>query len=224
MDSLFSPSLFPDLAPPGPAAQKLPPGFGYWRDFLTLEEERRLLAEIATLELRPSQYHEYTALRKTASFSLRGGPVPVVSFSGPLAERRLGSREGVAFEAKPSAPAGLRWLAEKVARHVGRDPRDFPHALVTEYPPGAPIGWHRDAPPFAAIYGVSLASDCTFRLRPHVAAEDKSAAAADARSAVVKLTAERRSLYAMTGPSRSSWQHSIPPVKQLRHSITLRTL
>lgn len=79
------------------------------------------------------------------------------------------------------------------------------------------MGWHRDAPPFAAIYGVSLAADCTFRLRPQNEALRTP-------GSNIKLTAERRSLYVMQGPARSDWQHAISPVKELRYSITLRTL
>lgn len=190
---------------PTPRLPAFPPGFTYQRDFLTLVEESELLREIAGLELTPATYHEYTAQRKTVCFGLG------ISFGGTLAapDHRLGSR--------PAAPGFLRYLVEKVARELRRDPRDFPHVLVTEYPPGAPIGWHRDAPPFAAIYGISLGSDCTFRLRPHHEH-------LRTRESQVKFTAERRSLYAMTGLSRSAWQHSIPPVKETRYSITLRTM
>jgi alkylated DNA repair dioxygenase AlkB len=28
----------------------------------------------------------------------------------------------------------------------------------------------------------------------------------------------------MSGPSRQYWQHSIPPVKELRYSVVMRTL
>ncbi|HEX7256079.1 MAG TPA: hypothetical protein VF236_09155 [Gaiellaceae bacterium] len=35
---------------------------------------------------------------------------------------------------------------------------------------------------------------------------------------------EPRSGYVLTGPARTSWQHSIPPTKELRYSITFRTL
>jgi len=79
------------------------------------------------------------------------------------------------------------------------------------------INWHRDAPPFDLIAGVSLLTDATFRLRPY----DKEK---QGRGSVISFTAERRSLYVMQGPSRSEWQHSIAPVKAVRYSITLRTL
>jgi alkylated DNA repair dioxygenase AlkB len=40
----------------------------------------------------------------------------------------------------------------------------------------------------------------------------------------VSLTLERRSIYLMRGPARWRFQHSIPAVKELRYSITFRTL
>jgi hypothetical protein len=33
-----------------------------------------------------------------------------------------------------------------------------------------------------------------------------------------------RSIYAMSGPSRLEWEHSIPAVEALRYSLTFRTL
>jgi len=41
------------------------------------------------------------------------------------------------------------------------------------------------------------------------------------RAAVV---AEPRSAYLLQGPSRTEWEHSIPPVDSLRYSITFRNL
>ena len=38
--------------------------------------------------------------------------------------------------------------------------------LVTEYTAGAGIGWHRDAPPFGIVAGVSLAGHCRMRSKP----------------------------------------------------------
>ena len=89
--------------------------------------------------------------------------------------------------------------------------------LVTEYPPGSVINWHRDAPPFDLIAGISLQSDCTFKLRPHE--KEKQT-----RKATVSFKVGRRSLYVMEGEARTHWQHSIAPVKHLRYSITIRTL
>jgi alkylated DNA repair dioxygenase AlkB len=38
------------------------------------------------------------------------------------------------------------------------------------------------------------------------------------------ITLEPRSGYVLAGEARRSWQHSIPPTKELRYSITFRTL
>ncbi|MDP9022354.1 MAG: alpha-ketoglutarate-dependent dioxygenase AlkB, partial [Actinomycetota bacterium] len=41
---------------------------------------------------------------------------------------------------------------------------------------------------------------------------------------VFDLELPPRSAYLLSGPARSAWQHSIPPVKDLRYSITFRTV
>ena len=35
------------------------------------------------------------------------------------------------------------------------------------------------------------------------------------------VAAEPRSIYLLSGPSRTEWEHSIPPVDALRYSVTL---
>jgi hypothetical protein len=40
----------------------------------------------------------------------------------------------------------------------------------------------------------------------------------------VNVVAEARSAYLLSGPARSVWEHSIPPVDELRYSITFRNL
>jgi alkylated DNA repair dioxygenase AlkB len=92
--------------------------------------------------------------------------------------------------------------------------RQLQHALVTEYGAGAGIGWHRDKAVFGEVVGISLLTPCVFRLRrPSGTAWDR-----------VALTAEPRSAYLLSGPSRTEWEHSIPPVSALRYSITFRNL
>jgi alkylated DNA repair dioxygenase AlkB len=90
----------------------------------------------------------------------------------------------------------------------------FSEALVTEYQPGATIGWHRDAPPFGVVGGVSLASPCRFRFRRGRPGAWETC----------ELTLPPRSAYVLDGPARGEWQHSIPPVQALRYSITFRTI
>jgi alkylated DNA repair dioxygenase AlkB len=44
------------------------------------------------------------------------------------------------------------------------------------------------------------------------------------REDVLSIELQPRSAYLMGGPSRELWQHSIPPVKELRYAIMMRTL
>lgn len=179
--------------------QHFPPGFTYSRDFITKAEEGQLLESIEQLELHNMNFRGYTATRRIASF---GYDYSFESFK--------------LSEGKPIPPQFI-WLIDKVAAFSSIAIEDFIELLVTEYPEGAVINWHRDAPPFGVIAGISLLSDCTFKLRPH----DK---ASQSRSSVISFTTHRRSLYIMDGEARSKWQHSISPVKNKRYSITLRTL
>ena len=105
-------------------------------------------------------------------------------------------------------------LREKVARRLALPASTFVHALVSEYRPGTPIGWHRDKPSYGIVAGISLAGFGRMRWRPY--------AHQDAQH-TVELDLAPRSLYVMRGPIRWQWQHSMPPMQELRYSITMRT-
>ncbi len=121
--------------------------------------------------------------------------------------------DSAAIAPGPPFPEFLLALAERLAPLAGVQRGQLVEALVTEYPPGAPIGWHRDAPQFGLVAAVSLVSPCHFRFR-HGSSGRASAT----------LTVEPRSAYVLSGDARSKWQHSITPAKELRYSITMRTL
>jgi len=88
---------------------------------------------------------------------------------------------------------------------------------VSEYRPGAPLGWHRDVPAFEIIVGLSLGGECVMRLRPY------RPQGPNRRQDVVSLTLEPRSAYVIRDEARWGWQHSIVATRALRYSITLRT-
>lgn len=182
-----------------PLTQKLPPGFSYTPDFIDTDEEDRLLKEIQKIELHTFLFQGFEAKRRVASFG----------YDYSFEKRTLSQGQKI--------PSTFHWLINKVANHAGIIPNAVAELLVTEYPVGSVINWHRDAPPFDLIAGISLASDCTFRLRPH----DK---AKQTRGAVLSLQVRRRSLYVMRDEARTAWQHSTSPVKTVRYSITMRTL
>ncbi|MCI0619177.1 alpha-ketoglutarate-dependent dioxygenase AlkB, partial [bacterium] len=114
---------------------------------------------------------------------------------------------------RPLTPELIR-LRERAAEIAGLSAKEFVASVVTHYPPGATIGWHSDMTMFGpVVFGFSFAASCTFKFRPK--AEPKK---------IYKLNLEPRSLYVMEGNVRSDWEHSIPPVKEDRYSITFRTL
>jgi len=95
-------------------------------------------------------------------------------------------------------------------------PDAFVQALVSEYRPGAPLGWHRDVPDFETIVGVSLGSAARIRFRPYPWKPER-------RQEVFALEVAPRSAYILRDEARWGWQHSVPPVQALRYSITFRT-
>jgi alkylated DNA repair dioxygenase AlkB len=182
-----------------PVLPVLPAGFSYEPDFLSAEEERYLLQAISQHDLHRMNFQGFLANRKVKSFGY--------DYSFDRRQLSKGTR----------IPEEFSSLITKVAAYTSMDQNDIAEVLLTEYPVGSVINWHRDAPPFDVIIGVSLNAACTFRLRPH--AKEKQN-----RRAILPITLEPRSLYVIKGTARTDWEHSTTPVKKVRYSITLRTL
>jgi alkylated DNA repair protein (DNA oxidative demethylase) len=174
-----------------------PEGLVYEPDFLTEEEERTLLAAIAVLEFEEIRMHGQVARRTAKHYGI------AYDYDNPAA-----SRPGEPL------PEWLEPLRARVAELVGLHPDELVEALVQHYPPGAPIGWHRDAPKFGLVAGVSLASPGRMRFQR---------GKREARE-VTEVMLDPGSAYVLAGKARWSWQHSIPPVKEHRYPITFRTL
>jgi alkylated DNA repair dioxygenase AlkB len=100
----------------------------------------------------------------------------------------------------------------RAAALTGQAPEELQQVLLNEYQPGAPIGWHRDRPIFAEVVGISLLAPCTLRFRRRIPGGFELAS----------LTLEPRSAYLLSGPARTVWEHSIPPLAAHRYSITFR--
>ena len=193
-------------------ATTLPEGFVYRPALISPAEESDLTARFTALPFREFEFHGYLGKRRTVSFGLHYDfgdmkvheSAPIPEFLWPL-------------RAKAAAFAGVAEAA-------------LQHALVTEYAPGAPIGWHRDRPVFGDVIGISFASSCRFRFRrplpnpPPLAGEGRVGANRGGRWDRVAILLERRSAYLLRGPARSEWEHSIPPAEQLRYSLTFRTV
>ena len=161
------------------------------------------MAEFARLSLKEALFQQYTARRRVVRYG--EGEYPI----------SYGNRAENANPRRPF-PEFLLPFRRKVAHWLGMDESTFVHALCTQYQPGTPIGWHSDAPHFETIVGISLAGKARMRFRPYAAKNDKTAA--------IAIELEPRSAYVMQGDVRWRWQHHIPPTKELRYSITFRTL
>jgi alkylated DNA repair dioxygenase AlkB len=96
-------------------------------------------------------------------------------------------------------------------------------ALINEYRPGSPIGWHRDAPHYDIVAGISLLSACRIKFRPY-RSPSSTMLQSGRRAATHEVALARRSAYLMTQESRTAYEHHIPPVAELRYSVTFRTL
>jgi alkylated DNA repair dioxygenase AlkB len=177
-------------------APEAPTGFVYVPDFLSLDEEAAIAAEVTALELERFAWHGHEARRS------------VIAFGHGY------SFESGAIEPAPPLPAWLVALAERAAR-VAAPATPFVQAVVTRYPPGAGIGWHRDVPAFGGVVaGVSLGSACRLDLRRGPPGDRE----------VFRAMIAPRSLYVLGGCARAAWQHGIEGTPGWRTSITFRTL
>lgn len=190
-------SLF-DAPSTAPASRAdLPDGLTYHPELVTPAQAQDLVAAIASLPFAPFAFRGYLAARRVVSFGWR------YDFT-----RRT-------LEPTDALPGFLLQLREVLAAVAGLAPEAFEQALVSEYSPGAGIGWHRDRPEFGHVAGVSLLSACPLRLRRRLDTGDWARA---------RLSTAPRSAYVLHGAARSDWEHSIAPVTALRYSVPFRTL
>ena len=176
----------------------LPEGFIYEPEFLTQQDEFALLDAIRSLPFKEAQYRQWQAKRR------------IVSYGGSYDFTRH------ALNDAPPIPEFLHPLRERIATWASISLADIDHAMIVEYPPDTSLGWHRDVPDFEQIVGVSLLGHARMRLRPYPPKPGQRS------SHAIELAP--RSAYTMSGPARWAWQHAISPTKELRYSITFRTL
>jgi alkylated DNA repair dioxygenase AlkB len=161
-----------------------------------MDEEADLVRRLEELPFQAFDFHGHLANRRVVGFGLRYDY-----------ERRK-------VVTAPPIPDFLQSLLAKAAAFAGRKADSFEQVLINEYRSGAGIGWHRDKPHFDEVVGVSLLASCNFRFRR------KTGSGWDREA----FRVAPRSVYLLSGPARTDWEHSIPPVDQHRYSITLRTL
>jgi alkylated DNA repair dioxygenase AlkB len=184
-------SLFGGGAPPD-----LPDGLAYAPDLIDSAEEQALVARLAELPFRAFEFQGYLGHRRTVSFGLH------YAF------------DGSGLQETQAMPDWLFPLRDRAAAWAGLTGEALEHVLLTEYAPGAGIGWHRDRPVFEDVVGLSLLAPARLRFRRKAGEKWERKA----------LVAEPRSAYLLRGLARDEWQHSIAAMEELRYSITFRSL
>ncbi len=173
-----------------------PEGLRYVPALIDEAERDRLMDAFADLPFAPFEFHGWLGARRVVSFGWR------YDFS----RARLD-------EAAP-LPAFLEPLCNRAAAFAGVPAPAIIQTLVTEYQPGAGIGWHRDRPQYDKIIGVSFGAPCRMRFRR------RTPDGWERRH----LDLAPGSAYLLDGPAKTDWEHSIAPMAALRYSVTFRTL
>lgn len=173
-----------------------PPGLIFSPEFLTADEEVDLLAFIRGIEFRTIQMHGVTAKRRIKQYGWH------YAF------------ESYRLTVTDPIPDEFEIIRARCAALAGINASHWAEVLVTEYSAGAGIGWHRDAPAFGIVAGISLGGACRMRFQKGVGP--------DRITNAIELPG--RSIYLLTGEVRTKWQHMIAPTRELRYSITFRTL
>jgi alkylated DNA repair dioxygenase AlkB len=173
-----------------------PAGFIYQPNFLTDEEEQDLIHSIKGLPFREFEFYGFTGKRRVVSFGWR------YEFNGG------------GLTKTDDIPEFLNVVRARAEIFGTIAPGALQQVLITEYGPGAAIGWHKDRAVFGDVVGISLVSPCNFRFRLKKGN----------RWLRRNLQVEPRSIYLLRGSARSEWEHSIPGVEKLRYSITFRNV
>lgn len=172
------------------------PEFPYIPEFLSTVEEEMLLKQLSQLAWKEVKMHGIIAKRRVIHFGL---------------DYEYNTRS---VKLTTPIPNYLKKFLQRAASFLTVGSEAIKEILITEYPPGAGIGWHRDAAVFGdKVFGISLLNPCVMKFKPYKNGSE-----------IYKITLEPRSAYIIQDNLRWDWLHSISPVKKLRYSITFRTL
>src|SRR3954454_65422 len=173
-----------------------PQGVMYEPEVLPAREEADLLARLEAMDFNPIVMHGQEAKRTALHYGLKYDYAARTPLPGE------------------PVPEWLEPVRAHAAALAGRGADELVQALVQRYPPGSTMGWHRDAPAFEEVIGISLRAPSRLRFQRGTAADRR----------VWEIVLEPRSGYVLAGEARRFWEHSIPAVKAERYSITFRTL
>jgi alkylated DNA repair dioxygenase AlkB len=171
-----------------------PEGLRYAPDLFSEAAEKAFVAQFETLPFKPFEFHGYLGNRRVVSFGYRC------------------DYAGRALREAAQMPEFLAPLREIASQFSGIPAPALQQALVTEYAPGAGIGWHRDKPMFQDVVALSFLAPCRLRFRRRNGEGWERAL----------LEIAPRSGYLLRAGAREEWEHSIPALDRLRYSVTFR--
>ncbi|OQW34072.1 MAG: 2OG-Fe(II) oxygenase [Nitrospira sp. SG-bin1] len=172
-------------------------GLQYLPDWITTDQEQDLLNHIRTLSFSEVRMHGVTAKRQVVHFGWNYG------------------YDSWQLSPADPIPSWLVSIRERAASLISVPAETVEEVLISRYAQGAGIGWRRDAPMFGpSVVGISLAGVCRMRFQRMIGATRRT----------TEILLAPRSIYVLAGAARFQWQHSIPPTKELRYSITFRTV
>lgn len=165
-------------------------GFEYYPSFLAESEEEWLATRLSREAFESIPMRGQKTRRSIVSFGLEFRPLVAV------------------LAPAPPIPSYLHGVRGRVAEVVGLRPHILEQSLLTHYPAGSDIGWHRDHPSFGdVVAALSLLGDATLFLRR---AED-----------IHRVNIGRRSLYVLRRDARYECEHRVK-ARAPRLSITFR--
>lgn len=170
-------------------------GLSYIADFINASEQHALLQQVQKINWQQVSLFGQTAKRRVAHFGLHYHY-----------DKRT-------VQPTTPPPEWLNELIKRAAQLLHEPVAHIAELLITDYPVGAGINWHRDAAVFKDIIGISLASSSLIYFRNRANKKEQ-----------IKLMLEPGSAYVLKGDIRNDWEHRIPPVNTPRYSLTLRTL
>src|SRR3954469_575890 len=139
------------------AIAALPEGLVYEPDVLSVEEEAELLERLATLRFDPIVFHGQQARRRARHYGL----------DYDCRARARGRGE--------TWPEWIEPTRARAAAFAGVEPEELAEILLQHYPPGAPMGWHHDAPAFEIVVGISLGAAARMRFQRGKGTERRTA-------------------------------------------------
>lgn len=124
-----------------------PKGLIYVPNFISTEEEQKLLNYIKQLEFEQVIIHDNPAKRTIKFFGEKYLDAGNIGITTPL-------------------PEEIIWLRDRCSKEASLDCESVVSCLITQYPKGSTINWHTDYTKYGSkVLGISLNSTCNMQFQ-----------------------------------------------------------